>query len=183
MYPSSPQGVSDAESQELPIANAINSYWEPIQTWSALALRISQNGLVLSAGASIILVSFILYAVYLDTEGKLSQLNHYRKLPSQDQLIINAVTNAKNMQTPTTQAITLEFQKLSQTPTSETWIAQKLGEAENIGLIKKILVNNTDTPALAWNSQVPEKNSRFNRLLSAANKILAILDETQNMDD
>jgi exosortase/archaeosortase family protein len=182
MYPSSPQGVSDAEAQELPIANAINSYWEPIQTWSAVALRISQNGLVLSAGASVILVLFVLYAVYLDTEGKLSQLNRYRKLPSQDQLIINAVTNAKNMQTPTTQAIALEFQKLSQTPTSETWMAQKLGEAENIGLIKKILVNNADIPALAWNSQVPEKTSRFNRLLRVANKILASLDETQNVD-
>jgi len=86
------------------------------------------------------------------------------------------------MQTPTTHAIALEFQKLSQTPTSETWMAQKLGEAENIGLIKKILVNNADTPALVWKSQIPEKTSRFNRLLSVANKILASFDETQNVD-
>jgi hypothetical protein len=41
---------------------------------------------------------------------------------------MKAVTNAKN--NPTTQAITLEFQKLSPTPTSETWVAQKLDEAE-----------------------------------------------------
>jgi hypothetical protein len=68
---------------------------------------------------------------------------------------MKAVTNAKN--NPTTQAITLEFQKLSPTPTSETWIAQKLDEAENAGLIKKILINKDDTPALAWKSQIPEK--------------------------
>jgi hypothetical protein len=45
MYPSSPQGVSDAEAQELPFAQAINNYWQPIQTWSTIALAISQNGL------------------------------------------------------------------------------------------------------------------------------------------
>jgi len=61
-------------------------------------------------------------------------------------------------------------------------MAQKLGEAENIGLIKKILVNKDDNPALVWNSQVPEKTSRFNRLLSVANKIFASFDETQNVD-
>ena len=161
-YPSSPQGVSDAEAQELPIANAINNYWQPIQTWSTIALSISQNGLALSAGATAILVLLIIYAVYLDRKKKLALLNLYRKLPSQDQLIMKAVTNAKNMHNPTTQAITLEFQKLSPTPTSETWIAQKLDEAENAGLIKKILINKDDNPALAWKSQIPEKTSLFN---------------------
>jgi hypothetical protein len=91
----------------------------------------------------------------MDRKEKRALLNLYRKLPTQDQLIMKAVTNAKN--NPTTQAITLEFQKLSPTPTSETWIAQKLDEAENAGLIKKILINKDDTPALAWKSQIPEK--------------------------
>ena len=164
MYPSSPQNVSDAEAQELPIANAINNYWKPIQTWSTVTLSISQNGLVLSAGATAILVLLILYAVFLDRKEKLALLNLYRKLPSQDQLIMKAVTNAKNMHNPTTQAITLELQKLSPTPNSETWVAQKLDEAENAGLIKKILINKDDNPALAWKSQIPEKNSIFNWL-------------------
>ena len=68
------------------------------------------------------------------------------------------------MHNPTTQAITLEYQKLSKTHTSETWITQKLGEAENIGLIKKILINKDDNPALAWKSQIPQKNSLLNWL-------------------
>jgi exosortase/archaeosortase family protein len=164
MYLLSPQGVSDAENQELPIANAINSYWAPIQTWSTIALSISQNGLALSAGATSILVLLILYAAYLDRKEKYALLNLYRKLPSQDQLIMKAVTNAENMHNPSTQAITLEFQKLSQAPASETWVAQKLAEAENAGLIKKILINKDDNPALAWKNQIPEKTSLFNRL-------------------
>ena len=68
---------------------------------------------------------------------------------------MKAVTNAENMHNPSTQAITLEFQKLSQAPASETWVAQKLAEAENAGLIKKILINKDDNPALAWKSQIP----------------------------
>ena len=51
-----------------------------------------------------------------------------------------------------------EFQKLSPTPTPETGVAQKLSEAENIGTIKKILINKDDTPAYAWKSQIPPKN-------------------------
>ena len=116
MYPSSPQGVSEAEAQELPIANAINNYWQPIKTWSIIALSISQNGFALSTGAIAILVLLILYVVYLNRKEKLALLNLYRKLPSQDQLIMKAVANAKNMHNPTTQAITLEFQKLLKHP-------------------------------------------------------------------
>jgi hypothetical protein len=164
MYPSSSQNVSEAENQELPIANAINSYWAPIQTWSTIALSISQNGLALSAGATAILVLLILYAEYLDRKEKLALLNLYRKLPTQNQLIIKAVTNAKNIHNPTTQAITLEYQKLTQTPTSETWIAQKLAEAENAGLIKKITANKNDEPTIQWKNQVPSKQSIFKRL-------------------
>ena len=137
MYPPSPQNYTDAEAQELPIANTINNFWTPIQTWSTIALTISQNGLALSAAATTILALLILYALYLDRKDKLALLNLYRKLSTQDQLIIKAVTNAQNNDTPTTQAITIEYQKLSQTPTPETWITQKLNEAESAGTIKK----------------------------------------------
>jgi len=98
----------------------------------------------------------------MDRKEKRALLNLYRKLPSQDQLIIKAVTNAKNMHNPTTHAITLEYQKLSQTPASETWVAQKLDEAETAGTIKKTLINKDDTPAFAWKSQIPQKTSLFN---------------------
>jgi hypothetical protein len=65
---------------------------------------------------------------------------------------------------PTTQAKTLESQKLSKTPTPETWIAQKLNEAENAGTIKKLLINKDDNPAIAWKNQIPQKTSLLKRL-------------------
>ncbi|MGA2681025.1 MAG: exosortase/archaeosortase family protein [Candidatus Bathyarchaeia archaeon] len=154
MYPSSPQNLMGAEAQELRFANAIINYWAPIQTWSPIALAISQNGLALSAIAAAILFLLMIYGLYLDRKEKCALLNLYQKLPPQDQLMIKAVTNAKKNHNPTTQFITLEFQKLSKTSASETWIAQKLSETEDVGLISKTLTNKDDTPTLAWKSQI-----------------------------
>ena len=158
-YVPSPKNTTAAESQELPVAQAINSYWQPIQTWTTLALTLSQNGLALSTGATVILALIIFYSLYLNRREKRSLLTLYGKLPSQDQLLIKAVTNAQNTLTPTNQAITLEYQKLSQTSAPETWIAQKLQDTENVGLIKKTLINKNDKPAFAWKNQILQENS------------------------
>ncbi len=164
MYPSSPQNVSDTENQELPFASAINNYWQPIRAWTAVALGISQNGLTLSAGATVFLVLLTLYAVFLDRKEKLALLNLYRKLPAETQLLMKAVTNAQNNHNPTVQGITLELQKLSQTFPSDSWITQKLVEAEKTGLIKKMLINKDDNPAFALKNQMPQKTNLFNWL-------------------
>ncbi len=139
VYPSSNQSISDAEAQLLPIANAINNYWNPIQTWSTIALSISQNGLAFSAGATAILVLLIIYAVYLDRKEKLFLLNHYQKLSTPNQLIIKAVTNAQKQGNPTTEGIITELQKLTQTTVDKTWLTEKLTEAQNAELIKQTL--------------------------------------------
>ena len=127
-----------------------------------IALLLSQNGLVLSTGATAILILIVFYGLYLNRREKRSLLTLYRKLPSQDQLIIKAVSNAQNMPSPTTKTITLEYQKLSQTSASEDWVAQKLNEAEKAGLIKKILVSKEDKPALLWKNQIYQKTFIFN---------------------
>jgi hypothetical protein len=162
MYPSSNQNITEYESQELPIAQAITTSWQPIQTWTSIALLLSRNGLALSTGASAILILIIFYGLYLNRREKRSLLTLYRKLPSQDQLIMKAVTNSENMHSPTTKTITLEYQKLSQTPASETWVSQKLQDTEKAGLIKKTLINKEDKPTLAWKNQIPQTASFFN---------------------
>ena len=43
MYPPSSQNVSDYENQQLVVAQAITNYWQPIQTWSTIALAISRT--------------------------------------------------------------------------------------------------------------------------------------------
>jgi len=155
MHLKSSQNTSYAQAQELPLANAINKYWQPIQTWSTAALSISQNGLVLSASATTLLVILILYALYIDRKDRYALINLYRKLSKHDQLLIKAVNNTKKTHPSTTQAITLEYQKLTHTTTSQTEVAQKINQAQKTGTIKKTLLNKNDTPTINWKNQVP----------------------------
>jgi exosortase len=146
-YPSKGQSLPKVENDELPVAQAINSYWQPIQTWTTIALALSQNGLALSGGAAAIFVLLVLYEVYTNRREKHALQTLYKKLSAQDQLLIKAVNNVKNA---TTQAVTMEFQKLSSIPVSESYITLKLNEAEKAGLIKKALVSENDNPFLIW---------------------------------
>ncbi len=156
-YPTSPANVIDAQNQQLPIAIAINSYWEPIKTWTPVALAISQNGLSLAAATTAAFIALIIYSLYLSRREKLTLLNLYRKLPNQDQQLIAAVANAQKTQTATPQGIAAEFQKLTQTTLLEAQVAQKLAQAENAGLIVKTLKNQNDNPTYTWKSQIPQK--------------------------
>lgn len=166
LYPSGPDRISQAEDQALPIAVAINDHWQPIKTWSAVALAISQNGIVLSSVAAIIFVLIILYSIYIDSREKASLLTLYKKLPNQDQLLIQAIESIQNSQNITTQAILSELQKLSTVPIPESFVMQKLEEAERAGLIKKVLTNKADNPALFWRVQLPKQTSFLSRLRS-----------------
>jgi len=160
-YPASPADVQDAENQELPIAIAINNHWQPIKTWTTIALAISQNGISLAAAITVIFAVLIMYSLYLNRAEKLSLLTLYKKLPTQEQQLINAVTNIQKIQIATTKNITTEFQKLTQITITETQIAQKLDDAENMGLITKALKNQNDQPAYTWKTQIPTNKKTF----------------------
>ena len=157
MYPPSSQEVSGYEIQQLTVAQAITNYWQPIQTWSTVALTISQNGLTLSATTSAILIALIIYNFILSHQEKNSLLILFSKLPKRNQLLIKAIENAKKQGTPTTQAISDELNKLTNTPTDMETLKRELGEAEKAGLIEKTLINKFDEPAYSWRSLLPEQ--------------------------
>jgi hypothetical protein len=94
----------------------------------------------------------------LDRKEKLGFLTLYRKLPTQNQLLIKAVTNAQTQGNPTIDGIAKEIDKLTNTQTDGAWLKEKLMEAENAGLIGKVLVNREDQPSLAWRSRTLQNN-------------------------
>ncbi|MDR0797198.1 MAG: exosortase/archaeosortase family protein, partial [Nitrososphaerota archaeon] len=102
--------AKDAENQQIPVAKAINDYWQPLRTWSTITLMVSQNGLPLLTGVIILFILLILYTVYLDINEKNSLLGLYHKLSVQDQLLIKAINDVGNN---STEAIVVEYQKLS----------------------------------------------------------------------
>ncbi|MCW4024982.1 MAG: hypothetical protein NWF01_08110 [Candidatus Bathyarchaeota archaeon] len=163
IYPKSVHDLQDAENQLLPIAQAINLYWQPLKTWSSVSLVISQNGFELSVGAAVVFVSLLIYQLYLSRKEKVELLTLYRKLPEQSQLLIKAISSSKMF---STQEIIAEFQKVSQADASEGLIASKLEDMEKSGLIKKALVNKRDNPVLLWKNLVPKQAGFFGVLKS-----------------
>ena len=162
-YPKSTEQVTQYEALLLPIAKAVNDYWEPIKTWTTIALTISQNGLALSAISIALLIALLFYKAFLDFQEKTSLLTLYNKLPKQKQQLIKAVANAKKQGNPTTQGIAKELNKLTDNPIDIEQLQADLQEAERIGLIDRTLVNGEDKPAYAWRSLTPE-HSRFRAL-------------------
>lgn len=158
MYLSSPQNVTAAENQLMIFAHDVNNYWQPIQTWSAVALALSYSGLYLSATATAILAVLILYAVFINRRDKKMLLTLYRKLPEQNQKVIVAVGNAQKHGNATVEGILTELQKLTNEAVDKDWLMGKLAEAENAGLITRTLANRNDVPSILWKSQVPKMN-------------------------
>jgi exosortase len=157
-FPQTPQLVAEAEPQLLPFATAINDYWQPIKTWTQIALTISQNGLALSASTAALLVVVLFYLAFLNRQEMLSLLKLHEKLPEQDKLLIEAVRQtAKNGKTTTLSNIASQLQELAKTPVSTTQLSEKLQEAANAGLIEKTIANDADQPTIHWKKRVPEK--------------------------
>lgn len=157
-YVSDANMLEDVENQQVHIAQAINSHWQPLKTWSAVTLIISQNGLVLSSCAAVFFILIVLYAVYLNVNEKRSLLILYRKLSAQDQLLIKTVSNIGDS---SFKGIVAEFQKLSPLPVTELYVTQKLKEAENNGLITRVIKNLRDNPVLIWKSRLSNSTGFF----------------------
>jgi hypothetical protein len=136
-YPKNSEEIKTYEEMLLPIAKSINDYWEPIKTWTTIALTISQNGLTLSAISIGLLVTLMCYRVFLNFQDKASLLTLYGKLPTQKQHLIQAVANAKKQGNPTTNGIAEELAKLTTAEVNLEQLNQDLEEAQKLGLIEK----------------------------------------------
>ena len=158
VYPKSSNDVRQYEELLLPIAKDINDYWQPIKTWTTVALTISQNGLALSAATIALLVILIIYRLIMYQQQKSSLLILYGKLPLIKQQLIQAVQEAQKEGNPTTKGVADQLNKQPTTETTPEQLNVELEEAENIGLIQKLLVNKEDKPAYAWKSLVPQRN-------------------------
>ncbi len=153
-YPESPKDLSEAENQLLPFALTINDYWQPIKAWSVIALVISQNGMALTVTASALLIAIIFYRILFDQQKKRSLLIFYNKLPESDQFLLQAVSNTTKLHKSTTSTVAIEYQKLSKFSIPQFELIQKLDEFARIGLIKKALISQNDSPALRWKTTI-----------------------------
>ena len=148
-YPRLASEIATYESQALPVAEAINNFWQPIQTWSAIALVLSENGLFLSIAVTVIFVILILYMISFNRRRNEGLLTVLGKLSVENQNVVKAVENARASGS-TLENIMVELQKLTDKRIDLEWLRQKLAESESVGLVRKVIVNNNDEPTVGW---------------------------------
>jgi exosortase/archaeosortase family protein len=134
-YAKTPEEIPAIENQLLPVAQAIASYWQPIKTWTQIALTISQNGPALTgATATLLAIVIIFYKVQNRKEKKRIEKLYY-KLSSHDKLLIQNI------------ALRLKEDKLE----------EKLQQLERAGIIKRKIVSREDEPIMVWEKAFIEK--------------------------
>jgi len=155
-FAKTPEDVPIIEEQLLPFGKAIANHWQPIKTWSQIALLISQNGINLITIIIALLATVLSYQVIKNLGKKKSKLNLYNKLALQEErLILKAAYQAAKADKPTGNAIASHYQKLAGKTIEINRLLQKLNQAEETGLIKRDITSREDEPTLIWKSQIP----------------------------
>lgn len=153
VYPREPADLSDAENQLFPVAVAIANYWEPVKTWTQIALAISQNGPVLAMATTTLLAITVAYQLFIDTQEKKSNLRLYHKLPTQQIQLIQAVKLASKETTKPT-SIAAHLQELTGENVDTTTLTKKLLDAEKAHLVERKIGNRNDEPTIQWKSRI-----------------------------
>ena len=154
-YPNSPEDVSRTEDQLLPFAQAIVNYWQPIKTWSWVALTLGQNGNALIAITVALLGIVIGFRIIEDLKGRKSNLKVYSKLVPEEKVILRAVHQAAKEEKPSTHAIASSYRELTQKPIRLDQLFKTLKEAEDAGLVKREIISRNDEPTLVWKTKIP----------------------------
>jgi exosortase len=150
--PDSPQNLTRKE-ELLPFATAIAQYWEPIKTWTPIALSLSQQSLPLAAATSTpIPIIAALYFLRKRNERKANSLA-YTKLSQPAKDLIDAISETEKKGASTVDKIADTYQKTTNQTISKDQIVQKLTELEKIGLIERHIINKQDEPILIWKTQ------------------------------
>lgn len=153
-YPSSPLEIGTAEDQLLPFASAISSYWQPLQTWTPIALAIIENGSTLCAAPVALVICMILLSFVEAVKYRRAKTNLYAKLLQEDQQIVDTVRKVKEKSRSTMQSIMATYQNMSPTSLDLQHLRDKFARAEEVGLIRRRIINEHDEPIETWKSNI-----------------------------
>ena len=151
-YPHETEPIQQTEDELLKLGKAIANYWQPMKTWTEIALLISKNGNHLLLIPTTLLIITILYQALSQIKTKQTNLKAYKKLSKENKTIIDATHKTKTI--PTAQNIAATYEKLNNKPITTDKLAEKLQQAQETGLIKKQIINNQDEPILGWKTQL-----------------------------
>jgi len=142
------------ENQLVTLATTIESYWQPIKTWSQIALLLSKEGVYLAAILSTLLATILFLYVFETRKQRKANAKAYKKLSKPNKHIIDTVMETQKNTTPTTNAIAARYKDIIGKPIEEKNLLHLLWEAEKTGIIKSGVASVHDEPTRIWKKQI-----------------------------
>ena len=152
-YPNGLGDLPEVENQLLTLATAIASHWQPIKTWSQIALLISQNGDKLTTTTMILLGAVLVLSIFEKRKEKKQNIIAYRKFSKANKQITNAVYQTEKSMLPTLNNISETYGNITGKTVDNEKLILKLSEAEKIGIIKREIANKQDEPVQTWRTE------------------------------
>jgi len=156
-YPSSPESIPTYESQLSTISTAIAQYWEPIKTWTQVALLISQNGDKLITIATGLLLAVIALYVFIKRKEIKENAATYKKLSKPSRQTIDLIHETEKASISTLNNIAISYQTITGRRVDEEKLQHELSEIEKTGMIKSVIIDRNDEPTLVWKTQLAFK--------------------------
>jgi exosortase len=153
-YPQDKESVQQAEDELLMFGTAIAGYWQPLKTWTHIALLISQNGNILTAFPTTALIFTVSFYVINKRKEKKTNTTAYKKLAQQDRKIIYAVKKTQQQTIPTLNNIASTYQRLNKETIDPETLLSKLEQARTINLVKREIASQRDEPTMVWKTRM-----------------------------
>ena len=154
VFPETPKNIQEIEEKMLPFAKAIVNHWQPIKTWTQIALALSQNGPTLITITTLTLTTIITAWVIQQQLQKKTNQKAYRKLPEKDKKILQAIKEANKNHKGTTQEIASAYKRLNEEKIKLETLHETLSNLEEAGLTKQTITNENDQPILKWKTNI-----------------------------
>lgn len=153
-YPDKPEDVPSMEEYLLPFATAIVGYWQPIKTWAAIAMFVSQNGISLAGIPTTVLVALVILHVFDVRKQRRANATAYEKLSKPSQQLVNIIQKTEKRTMPTMDKLQTAYQEVTKERVDARQMEYELAKLEKIGVIKRSIVDRQDVPALTWKTQI-----------------------------
>jgi exosortase/archaeosortase family protein len=149
-FPRTAQDVAESEDELLPFACAVATYWQPMETWTQIALTLSQNGMPLMAVTVALLVGVLIFILDEKRRDRNAKGKTYQKLSNTDQQLIESVRKTEK---PTLINISLTYENITHTGVEPETLHKELEKAEEAGLISRQIFNERDEPVQVWKTR------------------------------
>jgi exosortase len=157
-YRNSAENITEIENEMMPFAMAIVAYWQPIKTWSQIALFLSSNSSKIALTPIAALIALIIFQTIEDKRKRRQNFTTYLKLSASDKQLIEASKRSKPAP-PTIQNMTTVYRKIGNNHMSEEEIREKIYRLEEARVISSQIMSQLDNPTLVWKTNFKQKQT------------------------